>query len=133
EPAAARVADAASPSVSRDMHRTRSIAVVAALVVLLAVPAVAQQPSPQAATPPPAVTRPLDHSDLRRHIFVMEGALARAVAFGARRLNREIRSAVPEMVVLSGEPQARGVYLEGYGVYFDVAVPVLSQMMVWSL
>jgi hypothetical protein len=72
-------------------------------------------------------------SDLRRHIYVMEGALARAVAFGAQQLNREIRNAMPEVMALSGEPQARGVYLEGYGIYFDVAVPVLNQVMMWSL
>ena len=34
---------------------------------------------------------PLDRGDLRRQIYVMEGALSRAVAFGAQRLNREIR------------------------------------------
>ena len=72
-------------------------------------------------------------SELRHQIYTMEGALARAVAFGAQRLNREIRSVVPEMIALSGEPQARGVYLEGYGVFFDVGVPVLHQSMVWSL
>jgi hypothetical protein len=40
---------------------------------------------------------------------------------------------MPEVMALSGEPQARGVYLEGYGVYFDVSVPVLNQVMMWSL
>ena len=35
--------------------------------------------------------------------------------------------------MLSGEPQARGVYLDGYGVFFDVGVPILQQSMVWSL
>jgi hypothetical protein len=37
------------------------------------------------------------------------------------------------VMALSGEPQARGVYLEGYGIYFDVSVPVLNQVMMWSL
>ena len=69
---------------------------------------------------------------LRRSIYVMEGALARAVEFGAKDLNRKMRSAMPEMMALSGEPQARGVYLEGYGIYFDVSVPVLNQVMMWS-
>lgn len=100
------------------------------LVALLATPAHAQSPSPAA---PSAVARPIDPGDLRRHIYVMEGALMRAVSFGAQNLNRELRSAAPEMMALSGEPQARGVYLEGYGVYFDVSVPVLNQMVMWSL
>ena len=63
----------------------------------------------------------------------MEGALQRAVSFGAQRLDREIRNVAPEMVAISGEPQARGVYLDGYGVFFDVGVPILHQSMVWSL
>jgi len=99
---------------------------------MLAAPAMAQsQDTPP--TTPPAATRPMDAADLRRHIYVMEGALAKAVEFGARRLNREIRSAMPEVMALSGQPQARGVYLEGYGIYFDVSVPVLNQVMMWSL
>lgn len=114
------------------MGKTRSIALTALLVLMLAVPAMAQAQDTQA-TPPPAVTRPMDAADLRRHIYVMEGALAKAVEFGARRLNREIRSAMPEVMALSGQPQARGVYLEGYGIYFDVSVPVLNQVMMWSL
>ena len=96
--------------------------------------ALAQTPAPAPAPAPPAsAVRPIDRNELRRHIYVMEGALARAVAFGAARLNREIRSAVPEMMAISGDPQARGVYLDGYGVFFDVGVPILHQSMVWSL
>jgi hypothetical protein len=105
---------------------------IAFLLLMLAAPAVAQTPAVAPDTPP-AATRPMDSADLKRHIYVMEGALAKAVEFGARRLNREIRSAMPEVMALSGEPQARGVYLEGYGVYFDVSVPVLNQMMMWSM
>jgi hypothetical protein len=102
---------------------------VAVLVVMMASVSMAQTP----AEPSPGSARQMDHADLRRHIYTLEGALARAVAFGAQRLNREIRNAMPEVMALSGEPQARGVYLEGYGIYFDVAVPVLNQVMMWSL
>jgi hypothetical protein len=62
----------------------------------------------------------------------MEGALARAVQFGAQQVNREIRTVSPELFSLAGEAQARGVYLEGYGVFFDVGVPVLRHSMLWS-
>jgi hypothetical protein len=103
-----------------------------ALILTLASVAHAQTPTP-APTPPPAVTRPVDRNDLRRHVYVMEGALVRAVSFGGQRLSREIKSFVPEMMAVSGEPSARGVYLEGYGVFFDVGVPVLHQSMAWSL
>ena len=114
------------------MGISRLVAVVAVLVVTLGVAGTAQTPAP-APTSPPAVARQMDRADLRRHIYTMEGALARAVAFGAQRLNREIRNVMPEVMALSGEPQARGVYLDGYGVYFDVSVPVLNQVMMWSL
>jgi hypothetical protein len=77
--------------------------------------------------------RPPDRSDLRHQIYVMEGALARAVEFGAQRLNRELRTLAPEMFLLAGNAQARGVYLDGYGIFFDVSVPMLRQSMMWSL
>jgi len=32
-----------------------------------------------------------------------------------------------------GEARARGVHLDGYGVFFDVRVPMMRQSMVWSL
>jgi hypothetical protein len=95
-------------------------------VLALAGPAAAQEP----AAPAP---RPADHADLRHQIYVMEGALSRAVEFGASRLNRELRSVAPEMFLLAGDAQARGVYLDGYGVFFDVAVPMLRQSIMWSL
>jgi hypothetical protein len=115
------------------MTRTRSVIVMALLIVALAAAVQAQTPAPPPPpAAPPAVTRSLDRTDLRRQIYVMEGALVRAVASGVRVLNKELRSMAPEMMTLSGEPQARGVYLETYGVYFDVGVPVLHQSMLWS-
>jgi hypothetical protein len=114
------------------MTRTGSIVATTLLIVLLAAAGKAQTPAPPP-TASPAITQPLDRSELRHQIYVMEGALVRAVSFGAQRLTREIRSVVPEMMTVSGEPQARGVYLEGYGVFFDVGVPILHQSMVWSL
>lgn len=77
--------------------------------------------------------RPFDLAELRHHIYVMEGALARAVDFGAQKLNKEIRAVMPDVFMLAGEAQARGVYLDGYGVFFDVEVPMLRQSMMWSL
>ena len=96
------------------------------MVAVLAVagPAAAQEAAPAATAP-----RPLDHTELRHQIFVMEGALSRAVEFGASQLNRELRSVAPEMFLLAGDAQARGIYLEGYGIFFDVAVPMLRQSM----
>jgi hypothetical protein len=90
-----------------------------------ATPVWAQEAAPAA--------RAADRSELRHQIYVMEGALARAVEFGAQRLNRELRTLAPEMFLLAGNAQARGVYLDGYGIFFDVSVPMLRQSMMWSL
>jgi hypothetical protein len=97
-------------------------------MLLVAVPLAAQQPAA-----PAAGSRPVDRMELRHQIYVMEGALARAVAFGAQRLNHELRAVAPGMLMLAGDANARGFYLEGYGVFFDVEVPVLRESMMWSL
>ena len=87
-----------------------------------------------AATQAPAMpAKPLNLADLRHHIYVMEGALARAVDYGAKQLNREILAVMPGVFMLEGEARARGVHLDGYGVFFDVRVPMMRQSMVWSL
>ena len=99
--------------------RTASVAFTCIVVGLLAVPVATQTPAPA--------------RDLRRQIYAMEGALAKAVQFGAKQVNREIRSFSPELFSLAGEAQAHGVYLDGYGVFFDVGVPILRQSMIWSL
>ncbi len=91
-------------------------------VLAVAVPAAAQE-----------TAKPVNMNDMRHHIYVMEGALARAVDYGAKNLNREILAVMPGVFILAGEAQARGVYLDGYGVYFDVQVPMMRQSMMWSV
>lgn len=97
--------------------------------------AAAQAPDPQ--VQPPAIeqapARPMNMADMKHHVYVMEGALARAVDYGAKQLNRELTSAMPGAFMLQGDATARGMYLEGYGVVFDVRVPMMSQSMVWSM
>ena len=83
--------------------------------------------------PAHAGAKPINMSDMRHHIYVMEGALARAVDYGAKQLNREILAVMPGVFMLEGEARARGVHLDGYGVFFDVRVPMMRQSMVWSL
>lgn len=107
---------------------TRHAVLALFIATASAAPVVAQGPPP---SPTPA--RSGDRGELRHQIYVMEGALARAVAFGAQRLNQEIRSVMPDLVMLAGDANARGFYLEGHGVFFDVEVPVLRQSMMWSL
>jgi len=94
----------------------------AATLVAVAATAAAQ-------TAPPPTTQ----DQLRHQIYLMEGMLARAVTSGAARLNSQFRAVMPDMVVVAGESNARGFHLDGYGVFFDVEVPVLRQSMMWSL
>jgi hypothetical protein len=105
------------------MGRTLVVAVIMTATVA------AQTPAP---TQTPMLAPRISTGDLRHHIFVMEGALARAVQFGALQVIREMRSVSPELFSVSGDTSARGVYLEDYGVYFDVGVPSLRPSMVWS-
>jgi len=114
---------------------TTSIVLVA---IALAAPAAAQDAPgiPVAPPRPPAqatAQTPVNMGEMRHHIYVMEGALARAVDYGAKQLNREILAVMPGVFMLEGEARARGVHLDGYGVFFDVRVPMMRQSMVWSL
>jgi hypothetical protein len=95
-------------------------------------PAMIAVPDPVPAPPPPA-QKPINLAEIRHHIYVMEGALARAVDYGAKQLNREILAVMPGVFMLEGESRARGVHLEGYGVFFDVRVPMMRQSMMWSM
>jgi hypothetical protein len=79
------------------------------------------------------VAAPTPQDQLRHQIYLMEGMLARAVTSGAARLNSQFRAVMPDMVVVAGDSNARGFHLDGYGVFFDVEVPVLRQSMMWSL
>lgn len=96
---------------------------------LLGAAAVAAMATAAVAQPAP----PTPQDQLRHQIYLMEGVLARAVTSGAARLNAQFRAVMPDMVVVAGESNARGFHLDGYGVFFDVEVPVLRQSMMWSL
>lgn len=70
----------------------------------------------------------------RQQIFVMEGALERAVQLGVDNLRRRLRPVMPDDALLQGgAPQVRGFRLEGYGVFFDVEVPAVRRSLAWSL
>ncbi len=69
----------------------------------------------------------------RYKVFVMEGALERAVQNGAAVLSRQVRAISPEAMFLTGAAQVRGFRLEGYGVFFDVEVPALRPTVAWTL
>ena len=76
---------------------------------------------------------PRDQVQARYNISVMEGVLERAVDHGAENLRRQVKRVMPDMLLLSGGAEARGFRLDGYGVFFDVEVPVMRRSMAWSL
>jgi len=69
----------------------------------------------------------------RQKISMMEAVLERAVANGADNMLRQVREVMPEAPRLTGQPQARGFRLDGFGVFFDVDVPALSIPISWTL
>jgi hypothetical protein len=94
------------------------------LLVLAAAPLAAQ---PGQARPTP------QQRDQRYQITTMERVLEGAVEHGAKVTRDRLQaSSWPEML-LSDNARVRGYRLEGYGLFFDVAVPMLEGSMTWSL
>jgi hypothetical protein len=97
---------------------------VVTLLVLAAAPLAAQ---PGQARPTP------QQRDQRYQITTMERVLEGAVEHGAKVTRDRLQaSSWPEML-LSDNARVRGYRLEGYGLFFDVAVPMLEGSMMWSL
>ena len=69
----------------------------------------------------------------RQRISTMEGVLERAVSNGAENMLRQVRTVMVDAPMLSGVPQVRGFRLDGYGVFFDVEVPMLRLPVTWPL
>lgn len=97
-------------------------------------------PPPQAAPPPQAIPPPAPplsganaQTQARHNIAVLEAVFETAVQLGAQMLREQVKGAMPDMMVLTGAPRARGVRLEGYGVYFSVDVPGVSPTVAWTV
>jgi hypothetical protein len=68
----------------------------------------------------------------RFQILAMEGVLERAVQLGAQRVRAQVQAAAPDMLFITGAARARGFWLDGYGVFFDVDVPAMRRSLAWS-
>ena len=113
-----------------DRHRELIVPVAAALLLVTATTAWAQDAGVARRT-----SAANDAAKARSNLSIMEGVLERAVVFGAEGLNRRVRVLSPKdpPLLLAGSAEVRGFRLEGYGVFFDVEVPVLRQSVAWSL
>jgi hypothetical protein len=90
-----------------------------------------QAPAPAA---PPAIARPAPPSEQRlREVRFMEEVLASAVKAGATDLANQIRQVDPNSLLAVSPPHARGLALDGYGVVFDVDVPLANVAIVTTL
>lgn len=96
----------------------------------VAEPVSAQRTTPPAAEPGTAADpqlRPLSGEELderRSAIFVMEGALINAVKNAARITAEELRRVQPGLMMFSSAPvKAHGLYLDDYGVLYQVEIP----------
>ncbi len=74
-----------------------------------------------------------DQVRARQRIAMMEGALERAVQIGADNLLRQVKAVAPDPPMLTGVPEVRGFRLDGYGIFFDVGVPMLRLPVTWPL
>lgn len=69
----------------------------------------------------------------RQRIAMMEGTLESAVKIGADNLLRQMKAVVPDPPMLTGAPEVHGFRLDGYGIFFDVGVPMLRLPVTWPL
>ena len=107
----------------------RTLRVVGVLIALGVQPAAAQTAEPAGAPAADALVQ------VAEQIAVMEDVLAQAVYRGAQAMEQQLAGAVPfpGLVLFAGPTQVRGFRLADYGVFFDVAYPVLRQSVFWSM
>jgi hypothetical protein len=97
---------------------------VAAGVIVATMMTAAQTPQQQAEA---------EQVRARQRIAMMEAVLERAVGNGADNVLRQVKNVMPDQPMLAGAPQVRGFRLDGYGVFFDVEVPLLRLPIMWPL
>lgn len=80
----------------------------------------------------PAADRNSPDRQQRYRITTMERVLEGAVEHGAAVTRERLASYLPADMLLSENARVRGFRLDGYGVFFDVAVPSLEGTLPWT-
>jgi hypothetical protein len=93
---------------------------MAAVVLASSAPALAQQALPR------------EVAEQQYQIATLERVLESAVEHGAEMFRNRLQALVPAEMLLSENARVRGHRLEGWGVFFDVAVPMLEGTLLWS-
>lgn len=70
--------------------------------------------------------------DRRDDIKTLEAVLTMAVKNGADKLALQMRASEPGSLFVIDTGRTRGFDLQGYGVFFDVDVPMMKQSVIWS-
>lgn len=86
---------------------------------------------PALAQAPPSM--PEEVMRARQELQVMERALEVAVQHGIRAMFERMPTFSPNLLLVGGPIQARGFRLDGYGLFFDLEVPVVRRSIAWSL
>jgi hypothetical protein len=93
-------------------------------------------PASNASAQAPATQRmTAEQRDQRYQITTMEGVLEGAVEHGAKVTRDRLQAIMPPADgawLLSDDARVRGYRLDGYGLFFDVAVPMLEGSLTWS-
>jgi len=84
------------------------------------------QPAPQVPAP-----RPAAEADRRDDIRTLEAVLTLAVKSGADKLALQMRASEPGSLFVTDTGRTRGFDLAGYGVFFDVDVPMMKQSVLY--
>jgi hypothetical protein len=84
-----------------------------------------------AACAAPASAQNAPRREERYQISQMERMLEGAVEHGAAVIRDRLQAVLPAEVLISQHARARGFHIDGYGVFFDVAVPSLQGTMPW--
>ena len=103
--------------------KTQVATTIGAGLVMVATAAAAQTPAPN---------RGVSDRQQRYQIGTMERVLEGAVEHGAAVTRDRLRAFVPADMLLSENARVRGFKLDGYGMFFDVAVPSLEGTVPWT-
>lgn len=69
----------------------------------------------------------------RYRVRQMENVLERAVQHAADMMRRRLQAVTPDVLALAGTPRVQGFRIDGYGLFFSVEVPRLSESVNWAL
>jgi hypothetical protein len=86
----------------------------------------------QASLVPDRTSAPAASDERVREVKVMENILANAVGQGASDLAHQMQISDPGSVMSINPARARGIALDGYGVLFDVDVPLMNMSVMWT-